>query len=210
MGDLKRFRRKYQTPAHPWNKVRLDIERELERTYGLKSKKEQWKMTSLLKRYKDQAKKLITNTTPQGKKEMQQMMEKLIRLGLLKLGAGVDDILSLTVKDVMERRLQTILYRKGLAHTQKQARQLIVHRHVAIGSTERTFPSYLVSVEEEPLIAFRSRSALANPAHPERPQEQQKIHAEAAEIKKTPAKIDQPVESGEVAEPAEEIPVDDQ
>ena len=169
MGDPKKLRKKYETPMHPWNKTRIDIERELKHEFGLQNKKEQWKMVSILKRYKTLAKRLIADTTKQGTIEKNQMIEKLQRIGLLVAGAHLDDILSLEVKDVMQRRLQTIVHKKGLARSAKQARQFIVHRHIAIGDKEITAPSYIVSLEEEPLVTFRSISALHSEDHPERP-----------------------------------------
>tara|TARA_Y100000310_G_scaffold313150_1_gene361150 strand:+ start:725 stop:1372 length:648 start_codon:yes stop_codon:yes gene_type:complete len=184
MGDPKKFRKKYDTPMHPWNKTRIDAERELKFEYGLPNKKEQWKMSSVLKRYKTLAKRLIADTTKQGEIEKAQMMEKLQKFGLLQAGAHLDDILSLEVKDIMERRLQTIVYKKGLARSVKQARQFIVHRHISVGEREVTFPSYLVSLEEEPLVGFRSISALKNEDHPERPTtEAEQIKEEVAAVK---------------------------
>ncbi|MEM3306048.1 MAG: 30S ribosomal protein S4, partial [Saccharolobus sp.] len=84
-----------------------------------------------------------------------QLVSKLFKLGLLKSQtATVDDILSLTEQDLLERRLQTIVYKKGLASTLYQARQLIVHGHIAIGGKRVTSPGYIVSVDEENLIDY--------------------------------------------------------
>jgi len=72
----------------------------------------------------------------------------------------------LTVEDILERRLQTIVFRKGLAKTIHQARQLITHGHIAIGNQRVTVPSYLVTREEEELVNYAPDSPLANPSHP--------------------------------------------
>jgi small subunit ribosomal protein S4 len=211
MGDPKRFRRKYSTPSHPWNKARIEAERELAQLYGLQNKKEQWRMNSILKRYKDQAKKLIADTTKQGEKEKKQMVEKLVRYGLVTPNAELDDILGIDIKNVMERRLQTLVFRRGLARTPKQARQFIVHRHITIGDKKITSPSYLVSKEEEPLIAFTAQSPLHDEAHPERlPTESEEIKKElektkpkdSGKTKKQGAESNQK-EAGTVAAPAE-------
>ncbi|MEM3608734.1 MAG: 30S ribosomal protein S4, partial [Candidatus Bathyarchaeia archaeon] len=77
-----------------------------------------------------------------------------------------DDVLDLTIEDVLERRLQTIVFRKGLAKTIHQARQLITHGHIAIGKQKVTVPSYLVSKDEEDQIVYAPKSAVANPNHP--------------------------------------------
>ena len=40
MGNPKRHRKKYSTPAHPWQRARIEEERELSKEYGFKNKKE--------------------------------------------------------------------------------------------------------------------------------------------------------------------------
>jgi len=62
--------------------------------------------------------------------------------------------LGLRTKDLLERRLQTIVFRKGLAKTIYQARQLVVHGHIAIAGRRVTSPGYIVPVDEENLIDF--------------------------------------------------------
>ena len=171
-----------------WIGPNIEAEKVLTREYGLKNKKEIWKMNSQLKRYKDFAKKLIAVKTAQGEKEKKQMMEKLQRLGLINAGAKLDDVLSLDTKDIMERRLQSLVYRKGLARTMKQARQFIVHRQVMVGGRKITFPSYVVSQEEEAQLRFDPSSTLSKEDHPERISLSQGIQEEAEEIRKKPAK----------------------
>ena len=168
MGDPKKTRKKYETPHHPWNKDRIEEERVLVREYGMVNKREVYKMRSVLKDFKDQAKKLIALKTAQAEREKQQMLAKLKKLGLLKETSSIDPILELTLRDVLERRLQTQAYKKGLAKTVKQARQFIVHGHVMIGGKKMTSPSYILSTEEEGSINFASHSKLNDVEHPER------------------------------------------
>jgi small subunit ribosomal protein S4 len=80
------------------------------------------------------------------------LINKVVRLGLLKEGATLDDVLGLTVENLLERRLQTILKNKGLANTIKHARQLITHGHVKINGRKVTYPSYIVPINEEDSI----------------------------------------------------------
>jgi small subunit ribosomal protein S4 len=168
MGDPGKTRKTYRTPSHPWNKQKLIEEDELARTYGLKSKKEIWKMDSILQDFKHQSKKLVAMQTKQSELEKDNLIKKLKRMGLLKETQGFDDILGLTVKDVMERRLATLLHRKGLAKTMRQARQFIVYGHVNVGNKEITSPSYLVRIDEEALVGFNPKSSLSDPNHAER------------------------------------------
>ena len=109
MGDPKKPRKKYSTPGHPWIKERIDKERGIIKVYGLKNKKEIWKSESVLKRFREQAKRLISDVTEQGKKEEKQLLSKLIRLGLVKDGCKIEDILDLGLEDILEKRLQTLL-----------------------------------------------------------------------------------------------------
>src|SRR3989344_3247052 len=168
MGDPKKSKKKYNTPAHPWIKEKIEEEKILTREYGLKNKREIWKMESKLKNYKDQAKKLIAIHTEQSKKESQFMLEKLQKYGLIKNTDSLDPVLELTLRDILERRLQTLVFKKGLAHTINQSRQYIVHEHIMVEGKKMTVPSYLVNMKEESLISFSLNSTLHNEEHPER------------------------------------------
>ena len=168
MGDPRKRRKKYSTPQHPWIRERIDKERGIMKSYGLKNKKEIWKAESLLKRFREQAKKLISDTSEQGKKEEKQLFDKLIRLGLVDKSVKVESVLDLELEDVLERRLQTLVFKKELAKSVDQARQFIVHGHINIGEGKMTVPSYLVGVEEEVLLSFNNKSDLSKVDHPER------------------------------------------
>jgi len=168
MGDPRKIKSKYAGPGHPWQRARLEEERALVREYGLTTKRELWKINSKLKTFANQAKRLIALRTTQAELETKQLLDRVSRLGLLKSGAKLDDVLALTLKDFLNRRLQTLVLKKGLARTPLQSRQFIVHEHVMIGPKKITAPSYIVPIEEETQIAFVANSSLASPEHPER------------------------------------------
>lgn len=168
MGDPKKLKKKYSTPAHPWEKTAIEEGKALREEYGLKNRREILVATSFLKKYKNIAKKLIADQTAQGEKEKKQMMDKLQGLGLLTAGAELDDVLGLELRDILNRRIQSLVFRKGLARSTKQARQFIVHRHVVIDDKEITSPCVLVSTEDENKLGFKQRSGLSNEDHPER------------------------------------------
>ncbi|MFX0071637.1 MAG: 30S ribosomal protein S4, partial [Candidatus Hermodarchaeota archaeon] len=88
----------------------------------------------------------------------QTLIKKLQRLGILGSEAEFDDVLLLTVEDVLKRRLQTLVYDKGLATTIYEARQKIVHNHIQVGNKRINSPSYIVKKEEEDLISFAPTS----------------------------------------------------
>lgn len=169
---------------HPWVTEAIKTEGELKKEHGLKNKREIWKMGSLLKKYKDLAKKLIAIKTGQGEKEKKQMMEKLQKWGLVGTEAKLDDVLGLGIKDIMGRRLQSLVFRKRLARSMKQARQFIVHRQMMVGGRKITSPSYMVSREEEEQIRFDPNSSLSKEDHPERIRLEKAIEEEEVEIVK--------------------------
>lgn len=163
-----KLRKKYSGPSHLWQMARIKEEAQLKKEYGYKNKKEIWKMYSILRKFRAQARKLIPLTDEQAQFEKKQLLSRLARLGLVKENARIEDVLALNVRDVLERRLQTLVLRKGLAHTIKQARQMITHGHIVIGEKKVTSPSHLVTVEEEPLISFSVNSPFISESHPER------------------------------------------
>lgn len=181
MGDPKKQRKKYSGPAHPWRKERIDEEKQLVQEYGFKNKKEIWKHVSFLRFATAQAKKLVTLSGKQADKERGQLLERLKRYGLLSAESALDGILAIPLRDVLERRLQTVVYKKALANTVAQARQFITHKHICIGQKVVTSPSYLVPLSEEGFISFRATSSLLDEEHPERV---------AAKVKKEKAAVE--------------------
>jgi small subunit ribosomal protein S4 len=172
MGDPKKQKKKYSTPSHPWQKERIDAEKVLLREYGLKNKKEIWKVRSELKGFAQQAKQLIAANGRQAEKEKRQLLSKVCKLGLVDENADLNAVLGLDIKNILDRRLQTIVYKKDLAKSMKQARQFITHRHISVAGKKITQPAYLVSREEEAEVIFSSSAALANPEHLERVKEE--------------------------------------
>ena len=189
MGDIKRRRKTYATPNHPWNKDRIEQEVGLVRAYGLKNKREVWKATSILRDYRAQARRLASLSGEQADRETVQLLTSLRSYGILGSEAGLDDVLTLTVNDILDRRLQTIVYRKGLAKSMRQARQFITHEHIAIGEGTITAPGHLVTLKEQEAITVRPASTLANPEHPER-RSDETLPAE------TPPASEEPIEAG--------------
>ena len=168
MGAPRKLRRKFSGPGHPWQKARIEEEKALKKEYGLKNKSEIWKQDSKLKNFAKQAKRLVALTGAQAEKEKKQLIERLARLGLIQSGATSEAVLSLTVRDILERRLQTMVFRKGLARSTRQARQYISHGHITIAGKSITKPGYIVKTEQENAITFVEKSSLSNPEHPER------------------------------------------
>jgi small subunit ribosomal protein S4 len=81
-------------------------------------------------------------------------LDSLIKIGILSGKPSLEDVLTLTETALLERRLQTIVLRKGLANTPTQSRQFITHGHIGIEGKKVDKPSYLVTTEEEGKIAY--------------------------------------------------------
>lgn len=171
MGDPKFSRKKYETPSHPWEAERIERERELLLKYGLKNKREIWKAETFLRRIRGQARRLFAREgEKQAEKEKEDLLKRLAVLGILPPEAKIDDVLALTLEDILGRRLQTLVYLHGLANTPKQARQLITHGHIAINGRKVRVPSYMVKKNEEDMIAYAPSSPFTDEMHPMRPQ----------------------------------------
>jgi small subunit ribosomal protein S4 len=168
MGNPRKIKSKYSKPRLPWQRERIEEERTLLREYGLKNKTEIYRTRSKLKTFADLAKKLIATRGTQAEREKEQLMARLTRMGLVKTGAQLDDVLGLQLKNFLDRRLQTMITRKGLARSINQARQFITHEHIMVGSRVISAPSYHVLPSEEGNLAFVSTSPYTNTAHPER------------------------------------------
>lgn len=171
MGDPKFSRKTYDTPSHPWQGERIKAEVEVVRAFGLKNKTEVWKAETILRNLRKQSRDLqarLRTGDKQAQKEADALLEKCARLGYLPTGSNLNDILSLKDEDVLSRRLQTIVYEKGLSSTIKQARQMITHGHIFMNGHRVTVPGYLVTRFEESSIEYNPSSPYTDEMHPMR------------------------------------------
>lgn len=146
-----RKRKKFEWPKKLWDKPRILDENKLKLKYGLKNKREIWKTDAKVKYFRNRGKNLITAEQD----EQQIFFDKLNKIGL-KIQT-IADVLSMEKEDLMKRRLATVVYKKGLADTPRQARQMIVHKRVLVGGNVVNIPSYLVKVEEEKNIILKKK-----------------------------------------------------
>lgn len=171
MGDPKFPKKTYSTPRHPWQKDRIDAEKEILKKFGLKNKRELWKGMELLKSFRSQARELQARmrvSDVNAEKQYQALIRRLVRYNILGHTATLDDVLSLTIDDILSRRLQTIVFRKNLARTPKQARQMITHGHVTLDGRRVTVPGMLVEGELEGSIIYHDTSPFTDDLHPMR------------------------------------------
>jgi len=166
MGDPKKQRKKYETPRFPWRTDTLQAELKLLGQYGLRNKHELWRHKTMLSKYRGIARSLLGMSAEQREILEKQLLARLNRLGILPETAVLDNVLDLSLEDILERRLQTLVFKKNMAKSIYQARQLIAHGHVAVGGKCVLSPSYLVLRDEEDKITFSPTSPVANPEHP--------------------------------------------
>ncbi|MDR0309943.1 MAG: 30S ribosomal protein S4 [Candidatus Methanoplasma sp.] len=199
MGDPKFSRRSYDTPSHPWQGERIKKEVEIVREFGLKNKTEVWKAQTVLRNFRKQSRELqarLRGGDAQAKVEADALIKKCTRMGLLPVtGSDLNDVLVLTDNDILSRRLQTVVFDKGLANTIKQARQMITHGHIHVNGHRVTVPGYIVTREEEASVLYNNVSPFTDDMHPMRISAEQaaanvavKAEAKAKVEKETAAK----------------------
>lgn len=172
MGYPGKNHKRSQTPKRPFEKTRIDEEKRLMIEYGLRNKREIWKAQSYLRKYRKAARELLGLMSAGGSllfdKKKSELIDHIQRYGLLGPDADIDDVLSLKTTQQLERRLQTLVYRQGLARSPKQARQFITHGHIAISERRVNVPGYRVTRDEETRISYYGTSPLSVADHAER------------------------------------------
>jgi small subunit ribosomal protein S4 len=173
MGYPGKNHKRYERPTRKFEKSRLQEEAGIIVEYGLRNKRELWRTQNILRNHRRGARTILAMSSARATPEQvtlrkRQLLEHLERMGMLGRDADIDQILALKVQQQLERRLQTIVYRKGLARSPKQARQFITHGHIAIGGKKVTIPGYLVSRAEENEVQYAPHSPIHNEVHPER------------------------------------------
>ncbi len=154
MGDPKKLRKKFAKPKRPYEKERIEGENRLVTEYGLKNKREVWRANSRVRRWRFIARQLQADKTSKREVRFNELMNTLKKYALAHEGTTLDDVLTLDVTDLLSRRLQTLVYKKGLANTPKQSRQFIVHGKIAVDGKKVTAPSYLVTTTDEGMIGY--------------------------------------------------------
>lgn len=153
MGASKRNRKKYDKPKEIWDSSRIASDNQLIEEYGLKNMKELWIAQTRISKVRRNA-RIFLSSLKSGNQEEKGMIKRLSKFGITKSDATFDDLLDLDEKAMLERRLQSVVMRKGLARTMKQSRQLIVHGFISINGRKVNRPGYIVSLDEEKLIGY--------------------------------------------------------
>ncbi|MFA4946690.1 MAG: 30S ribosomal protein S4 [Candidatus Micrarchaeia archaeon] len=149
MGDPAKKRKTYEKPKRLWDAKRISDEKALREEYGLKNARELWKAQTILRKLRREARRLLAKKGGDAEKRSTQLLKRVQGLFVSKPGVTIDDVLSLESRDILERRLQTVVIRKGFALTPSQARQFITHGHIGVNGKRVSAPSYAVKFVEE-------------------------------------------------------------
>ncbi|MDP7260954.1 MAG: 30S ribosomal protein S4, partial [archaeon] len=189
MGDPIKTRKKYSTPSHMWIQERITRETKLSGQYGLKKRQEIWRAESLVKKFRSLARQ-IAGIKGDSSAEQERLLGTLLKMGVISKDSKLSDILALDATDFLERRLQTIVHKKGMSSTAKEARQIVLHGFVTVDGERRRVPGSLLSLDEEDSIAYVGPSReqkVQKPKKAEESSEENATEGVPAEVKeKTP------------------------
>ncbi|EGF76609.1 hypothetical protein BATDEDRAFT_33834 [Batrachochytrium dendrobatidis JAM81] len=170
----------YKVPRRAFGAERLDAELKLAGEYGLKNKHEIWRVSFTLSNIRRAARDLLKldDKDPRRLFEGNALIRRLIRTGILdEEKAKLDYVLGLRVEDLLERRLQTQVFKLGLAKSIHHARVLIRQRHIRVGKQIVDIPSFIVRLDSQKHIDF----ALTSPYGGGRPGRTKRKRAKSAE-----------------------------
>ena len=154
MGDPKKARRQYETPKKLWEHKRIDEDRGFREEFGLKNSRELWRLNTTLRKIRRETRRLLSKKGKNIEERTERLLKRVRSFLLNNPTCTLDDVLTLGVRDILARRLQSIVFKKRLAQTMRQARQLIVHGHVAIDGRRVSSPSYLMKFSEESAVGW--------------------------------------------------------
>ncbi|KAG5440493.1 hypothetical protein PCK2_000427 [Pneumocystis canis] len=107
----------------------------------------------------DASKSVSYDKDPRRLFEGNALIRRLVRIGVLdETKRKLDYVLALRIEDFLERRLQTLVFKLGLAKSIHHARVLIRQRHIRVGKQIVNVPSFLVRLDSQKHIDFALNS----------------------------------------------------
>merc|ERR1712187_480361 len=129
--------------------------------YGLRNKREVWRVKYSLAKVRTAARILLTLEEKDPKRlfEGNALLRRLVRIGVLdESKMKLDYVLGLSIEDFLERRLQTQVFKLGLAKSIHHARVLIRQRHIRVRKQLVNVPSFIVRLDSQKHIDFSTNS----------------------------------------------------
>lgn len=129
--------------------------------FGLRNKREVWRVKYTLAKIRKAARELLTLDEKDPRRLFQgnALLRRLVRIGVLDEGRmKLDYVLGLRIEDFLERRLQTQVFKHGLAKSIHHARVLIRQRHIRVRKQVVNVPSFIVRLDSEKHIDFSLNS----------------------------------------------------
>ncbi len=147
-----------------YDKERIDQEVKLCGEYGLRCKKEVWRVQLVLARLRKRARELLTLEEHDQRRifEGNALLRKMFKFGLLdqEKENGLDYVLSLTIHKLLERRLQTRVLKSRIASTIHHARVQIYGKQIAVDNQLCNVASFMVTVDNENKINLQPNTAI--------------------------------------------------
>mmetsp|Transcript_36918 Transcript_36918/g.83250 ORF Transcript_36918/g.83250 Transcript_36918/m.83250 type:complete len:182 (+) Transcript_36918:26-571(+) len=159
--NYRNFSKTSKTPRRPYEKERLDYELKIIGEYGLKNKREVWRVQLALSKIRSSARLLLTlqENDPRRTIQANALIKRLKKYGILSDNStSLESILSLKIQDFLERRLQTLVFKKGLARSIHHARILVRHKHISVNDELIDIPSLMVKSKNQNQINFFKNS----------------------------------------------------
>lgn len=153
----RNHKKTYKVPRRPYEAPRLDAELKLAGEFGLRNKREIWRIALTLSKIRRAARELLKleDKDPKRLFEGNALIRRLVRIGVLdESRMRLDYVLALKIEDFMERRLQTQVFKSGLAKSIHHARVLIRQRHIRVGKQIVNVPSFVVRLDSQKHIDF--------------------------------------------------------